>query len=247
MYCYIYDAEVQDRKYERELIAIEHRITDLGLQGKVVRLALFRDPDEQIRKEVAAGAKTVVVIGNDQTVHRVLTTIVDAGATLAIIPVGEPNVLARILGVPKGVQACDTLSQRIIESLDVGNINGQRFLTGVRFPKAITRVRYGKAYDLVSNKTGQLEILNLSVEAPSGEADIANPIDGKLQVTITTQKRKGFRSIPAVTTIPFEAFEVLYDTSVKAVADGVEIEGDRFNVTTEQGALNVVVSRERMF
>ncbi|PIR47264.1 hypothetical protein COV06_04230 [Candidatus Uhrbacteria bacterium CG10_big_fil_rev_8_21_14_0_10_50_16] len=247
MYCYIYDAEVQDRKYERELIAIEHRITDLGLQGKIVRLALFRDPDEQIRKEVAAGAKTVVVIGNDQTVHRVLTTIVDAGATLAIIPVGEPNVLARILGVPKGVQACDTLSQRIIESLDVGNINGQRFLTGVRFPKAITRVRYGKAYDLVSNKTGQLEILNLSVEAPSGEADIANPIDGKLQVTITTQKRKGFRSIPAVTTIPFEAFEVLYDTSVKAVADGVEIEGDRFNVTTEQGALNVVVSRERMF
>ncbi|HBU28231.1 TPA: hypothetical protein DEB00_03925 [Candidatus Uhrbacteria bacterium] len=247
MYCYIYDAFVQDRKYERDLIAIEHRITDLGLQGKIVRLALFRDPDEQIRKEVAAGAKTVVVIGNDQTVHRVLTTIVDAGATLAIIPVGERNVLARILGIPKGVQACDTLSQRIIESLDVGNINGQRFLTGVRFPRAITRVRHGKAYDLVSNKTGQLEILNLSVEAPTGEEDIANPIDGKLHVTITTQKRKGFRIVPAVTMIQFETFEVLFDLSVKAVADGVEIEGDRFNVTTEQGALNVVVSRERMF
>lgn len=247
MYCYIYDAFVQDRKYEKDLIAIEHRITDLGLQGKIVRLALFRDPKDQIRKEVEAGAKTVVVIGNDQTVHQVLNTVVDTGATLAIIPVGEPNVLARILGIPKGVAACDTLSQRIIESLDVGQINGKRFLTGVRFPKAITRVRYGKQYDLVSNKTGQLEILNLSIEAPKGEGDIADPVDGKLQVTITTQKRKGLRTIPAVTSVPFDTFRVLYDEPVKALADGVELEGQQFDVTTEQGVLNVVVSRERMF
>lgn len=247
MYCYIYDQLVQDRKYERELLAIEHRITDLGLQGKIVRLALFRDPKDQIRKEVEAGAKTVVVVGNDQTVHQVINTVVDTGATLAMIPVGEPNVLARILGIPKGVAACDTLSQRIIESLDVGRINKQRFLTGVRFPKAVTRVQYGQEYQITSNKTGQLEILNLSVEAPSDADQIANPVDGKLQMTITTQKRKGFRQVPAVTSIPLEHFYVEFQEPVKGLADGVEIQGDKFEVGVERGVLNVVVSRERMF
>lgn len=247
MYCYIYDTFVQDRKYERELLAIEHRITDLGLQGKIVRLALFRDPKEQIRKEVAAGAKTVVVIGNDQTVHQVINSIVDTGATLAIIPVGDQNVLARILGIPKGVQACDTLSQRIIERLDVGRVNQHMFLTGVRFPRAITRIQYGSAFDLVSNKSGQLDVLNLSTDAPRGPEDVANPVDGELQVSLTTQKRKGLRLVPAVTRIVFEQFEVFFDREVQAMVDGVAMEGDQFSFCTEAGVLPVVVSRDRLF
>lgn len=247
VYCYVYDAFVQERKYERELLAIEHRITDLGLQGKIVRLALFRDPTDQIRREIEAGAKTVVVVGNDQTVHQVLNTVVDYGATLGLIPVGAPNVLAKILGVTKGVQACDVLSQRILAKLDVGRMNGQRFLTGVRFDQAITRVQYADDYQITSNRTGQLEIHNLCIESPKDETELADPLDAKQRVLLTTQKRKGLRTIPSTTQLDLQQFVVAFDEQVTAVADGVETEGKEFDITTEPGVLSVVVSRDRMF
>ena len=43
MYCYVYDEALQDRRFERELAYIETRLTDLGIAGKIARLALFRD------------------------------------------------------------------------------------------------------------------------------------------------------------------------------------------------------------
>ena len=66
-YYYVYDEFVQDPKFERDLAQIETRLTDLGISGKIARLALFRDPTELIRDEVRKGAKTIVAVGNDVT------------------------------------------------------------------------------------------------------------------------------------------------------------------------------------
>ena len=247
MYCYVYDDFVQDRKYEKELGAIENRITDLGLQGKIVRLALFRDPQDAIRKEVKNGAKTVVIVGNDETVHKAINAIVDSEAVLALTPVGTPSVLAKILGVSRGVDACDVLSRRIIEKIDVGVINGHRFLTGVGFPVASTLVRYGTKFDVMTDKRGTLEIRNLCVSEPRDAEDVSDPTDGRLDVVITTQNRKGLRSTDAVSSVPMEEFEVIYEKPVDALIDGVTVSGDVFKVSIDSSVLNAVVGRDRMF
>lgn len=247
MYCYVYDDFVQDRKYERDLSAVENRITDLGLQGKIVRLALFRDPQEAIKKEVRGGAKTVVVVGNDETVHKVINAVVDSDAVLALIPIGAPTILAKIFGVPSGVGACDVLSRRIIEKIDVGVIGKYRFLTGVGFPMASTLVRYGKQFDMMTTKKGALEIRNLCVTDPREPSDVSDPTDGKLDVVITTQNRKGLRTTDALSKVPMEEFEVVFDKSVDALVDGAVIKGETFQVSTERGVLSAVVGRERMF
>ncbi len=72
MYLYIYDEDVQDKRFEREMAALENRLTDLGISGKVIRMALFRHAAENIRDEARRGATTVVVVGKDQTLTRVL-------------------------------------------------------------------------------------------------------------------------------------------------------------------------------
>ena len=52
MYFYIYDEFVQNKRFEKELLQIENRLTDLGIAGKVARLALFRDVEETVRDEL---------------------------------------------------------------------------------------------------------------------------------------------------------------------------------------------------
>lgn len=247
MYCYIYDESVQDRPFERDLIAIEHRVTDLGLQGKIVRLALFRDPEQTIREEVARGMKTVVVVGNDQTVHRVANAVVDSGAVLAIVPLGEPNVFARILGIPMGVEAIDVLSKRVIEHMDVGRVNDRRFFTGVQFPLTRATVRAGRKYEMRTLQRGLVAVKNLAVDPPKRAEELSNPMDGRLEVEIVTYTFGLFRKVPARSRILLSTFDVVTDDPVTALVDGAEFVADRFQFKTEKGALKVVVSRERMF
>ena len=135
MYCYLYDEYIQENKrYERELLKIENRLTDLGIAGKISRLALFRNAEEMIRDEIERGVETVVVLGNDETVRKVIDVVADCEVVLGIIPIGPGNELARMMGVPEGVAACDILSARRIETIDVGTVNGRRFVTGLSVP-----------------------------------------------------------------------------------------------------------------
>jgi len=247
MYCYVYDDFVQDKKHERELQQIENRITDLGLQGKIIRLALFRNPAQTIKEEVRKGIKTVVAVGTDETVHKVLNAVIDSGAVLAQIPVGEPNVLAQILGVPKGVKACDTLSQRIIEDVDIGTVNNNRFITGVEFPNENAAIRVEDKYNIFPKTKGTIEIRNLTVKEPRSAEEISNPIDGLLDIVIETEKKKGFFKKQMISKIPLKEFDIFYNKSIKAIADGTTIEGDRFHCKVESGKLKVVVGKERMF
>ncbi len=247
MYCFIYDDFVQERKHEKELAAVEARITDLGLQGKIVRLALFRNPDELIRDEVAGGVKTVVVVGNDETIHKVANAVVDSGAVLGIIPIGGSNILSKILGIPRGVEACDSLAKRNIESMDAGNINNHRFFTGVSFPSARAVVRCGSKYDMKTERRGEIEVRNLSVAEPKDATDISDPTDGKLEIVITTHVPRRFRKQAAVSRIPLKSFKLLFDEPVKVQADGLTLEGEEFSLTTESSALKVIVGKNRMF
>ncbi|MEK7615408.1 MAG: diacylglycerol kinase family protein, partial [Patescibacteria group bacterium] len=172
MYCYLYDEFIQENKrFERELLLIENRLTDLGIAGKISRLALFRNAEEMIRDEIDRGVQTVVVLGNDDTVRKVLDVISESDVVLGVIPFGPKNELARLLGIPQGVAACDVLSARRVEKIDMGTINGRKFITGISVPnfKAELMCNDG-SYRIVATSAANLEIQNL--------AEVANPCDG---------------------------------------------------------------------
>lgn len=74
-------------------------------------------------------AEIVVAAGGDGTVTAVAGAIVDTEKTLAILPLGTVNLLARDLGVPldldRWVATVDAMAPR---RMDVGEVNGQIFL-----------------------------------------------------------------------------------------------------------------------
>lgn len=245
MYCYLYDDYLQgNKRYERELLQVENRLTDLGIAGKISRLALFRNAEEMIRDEIDRGVKTVVVLGNDDTVRKLLDVISESDVTLGLIPFGPKNELARLLGIPHGVAACDVLSARRVEQMDIGTINGRKFIAGVTVPnfRAELMCNDGK-YRIVPTSHADLQITNL--------ADVTDPCDGLLEANIRASVRRGWgpfaKHKETNSILPFKFLAIRSDKPIAAYADGEEMQGTRFDIGVEPLTLKVIIGKERAF
>jgi diacylglycerol kinase family enzyme len=252
VYYYIYDDFTQDKKYQKELAKIENRLTDLGISGKISRLALFRNADEMIYDEMKRGVSTVVAVGNDSTARKVLDAVTDhEGVTFGLIPLGSPNTLAKLLGIPYGVDACDVLSARITETIDVGTVNGKRFISGVSIPNFAAEVTCEDTFRLKPKKPGTLEVRNLAVGDVSGPDQVANPHDGLLETIVQVDVKKGWgifkRNKTQESRLPVNSLSIHSEEPISVFCDGEELTGRNFDIDINPGALRVITGKGRMF
>lgn len=243
MYCYIYDEYLQDRRYERDLSLIETRLTDLGIAGKIARLALFRDAKDLIRDEIRNGATTIVAVGNDRTLRRVLDAVGDTRTVVALLPIGPQGVLAGLLGMSVGIGACDVLSARIVEDLDAGEVNGRRFLQAVDMGE-VHYVVQTRSYTITPLKSSTIEVRNLS---EPDDAGVQSPVDGRLSLIIRVAKFSLFGSKTHVSIVPLDELTVQCERMVEVSVDGDPLEGKDFVFRVVPKALRVVTGRSRKF
>lgn len=244
MYCYVYDEALQDRKFERELAQIETRLTDLGIAGKIARLALFRDPVELIRDEIRHGVTTVVAVGNDQTLRRVLDAVGEKKTVVALLPIGPQGAMTELLGMPTGVAACDVLSARIIEELDLGEVNGKRFLQSVKIDDGNFVIHHGRDYTMTPQRKATIEVRNFA--APD-DAGMQSPADGRLSMIVRLPKFSLFNKKADVGIVPFTTMDVAYENNVTALVDGERLDGQRFVFQVIPKALKLVTGKGRKF
>ncbi|MGI4790009.1 MAG: diacylglycerol/lipid kinase family protein [Janthinobacterium lividum] len=77
-------------------------------------------------KAADAGARLVVAVGGDGTLHEVMNGVLGSGATVGLIPYGTGNDFARALGLYGNLEiACKTLTQGVVKNVDVGLIEGE--------------------------------------------------------------------------------------------------------------------------
>lgn len=244
MYCYVYDEALQDRRFERELAQIETRLTDLGIAGKIARLALFRNPTEVIRDEIRGGVTTVVAVGNDTTLRRVLDAVGDRKTVVALLPVGPQGGMTELLGMPVGVAACDVLSARIVEELDLGEVNGKRFLQSVHIDDPDFVVYHGRDYTLTPQRKASIEVRNFA--APD-DAGVQSPVDGRLSLITRLPKFGLFQKKVSVGIVPFSEITIAYKQNVTALVDGERLEGQDFVFRVIPRALRLVTGKSRKF
>jgi diacylglycerol kinase family enzyme len=86
----------------------------------------------RIRRAVQSEAEIIVAGGGDGTVTALAEPVISNGKTLAVIPLGTANLLARDLGVPLDLEAAiAALGEMRMRQIDVGEVNGHIFLHSV--------------------------------------------------------------------------------------------------------------------
>jgi diacylglycerol kinase family enzyme len=259
MYFYVYDSFLTDRKHEKTLAEVETRLTDLGISGKIGRLTPFNNAKGLIRDEVRRGVETVVVVGNDETVATVVDGLGDAKVTLGIIPVGAPSEIAAALGIPDGVEACDVLSRRVTQKIDLGSVNGHLFLSQVRLPKGqLTMEGDGKFRISALTTDAETVVSNLRRDALMTESEReclapGDPQDGFLDALITPKLTKFQRFLKSrrneclASIIPIRKLSIASDEPIAVDVDGRKVVSGNIAIEVIPQRLKVITGRERVF
>lgn len=102
-----------------------------GIHAELVQLG--SEPVEAaVRRELAAGARAVVVGGGDGTLAQAVGPLVQSGVPLGVLPLGTGNTFARNLGVPLDLPgAAQLIAGGVVRHVDVGSVNGRYFLNSV--------------------------------------------------------------------------------------------------------------------
>ncbi len=88
----------------------------------------FRGHAYELARTLAQRVDYLVAVGGDGTVHEVVNGMMGSGKTLAILPMGSGNGLARDLGIPFHLdRALKLLCEGTTTYIDVGEVNGRYF------------------------------------------------------------------------------------------------------------------------
>lgn len=107
--------------------ALERAFADAGLEAKID--GSVDDLAVKIDRARRSAAAVVVCAGGDGTFTAIARELVGSGKTLALLPLGTANLLARDLGVPLALDvALTALARAETTEIDAGEVNGRLFL-----------------------------------------------------------------------------------------------------------------------
>jgi hypothetical protein len=226
---------------------VEIRLTDLGLNGKIIRLGAIKNIRDVIQNEIKNGAKTIIAVGNNQTVNKIIGSIIDnelygffqKNILFSIIPIGEDNSIAESLGIKKEEEACNILLARRVKKIDIGIVNNYYFLNKATIESQDSVIEIGGDYSLEPQDKGIVSIFNLKSAANDDKNIKVNPIDGKLDVYIKTKnKDTSFLSVDKLK-ITNKNHPLILDNIIEIKTPA--------EISIISGKLNVVVGKDRSF
>ncbi len=244
MHVYIYDDYLSKAKYNKTVNRVEIRLTDLALNGKIIRLNGIKNIKGAIQNEIRLGAKTIVAVGNNQTVNKIIGAIIEAdiyddfqkNTLLGIIPVGNDNSIAASFGIKNESEACNILLARRIEKIDLGLVGEYYFLNEARINGADTKICLDD-YQIELQNKGEIRIINLLSDRNN---DISsNPHDGLLDVLISSRGKDQ-------TLLRLNKFRV-ESAREKILLDGVVEVKTPVEVGVVKNRINIIVGKDRSF
>ncbi len=244
MYVYIYDDYLNKKKYYKTINRLEIRLTDLGLNGKIIRLNSIKNVKKSIQNELRLGAQTIIAVGNNQTVNKVIEAMAnndfygdfENNSLLGIIPIGDNNSIANSFGIKNEMSACDILLARRIEKIDLGLVNQHYFLNQAIIQAQNTNIKI-QDFSLQTTEKGNVEIINLANKSKANFK--SNPHDGLLDVYINMGKND-------TSYLKTEKLNI-YNPEHKLIIDEVlEIETP-VDISIKKNIIQVVVGKDRTF
>jgi len=247
MNVYIYDDFLNKSKYNRAINRLEIKLTDLGLNGKIVRLGAIKNIHDAVENEIKNGAKTIIAVGNNETIFKTAAAVIEHQALsfipqktlFFVIPISkEDNSIANALGIKKEEEACNILLARRIKKIDIG-VAGRNYFIEKAEMEAENTVLEIDGYTMEVKEKGIISIINLSQNANIIGNKSPKPNDGKLDIHIKTKSRD--ESFLSVKTLKIASKgQTLY------LDDSVEIKTP-VELGVIPGGLEIIVGKDRSF
>ena len=253
MYVYIYDNFLREKKYASVVKAMEVSLTDYGIAGKILRLNNYTDAKPIIDDEIKRGAKTIVMVGNDQTFGHILSRAATCECRFGFLRVGSNNTIAEVLGIPSGVAACEVLSRRRIERMDVGWMNNRYFVAQLHIPPAKVEVIYDEKFKVTANDKMEVVVCNLQPfywkKNNHGETQVVHPQDGKLEAFLRplTKKRWWGYTYEDPSIFPFEEMEIRGAEPFTVEADGKATKEIKVKIKLAHSKVEMIIGKNRKF
>ncbi|MBK6965382.1 MAG: diacylglycerol kinase family lipid kinase [Bacteroidales bacterium] len=124
-------ADVVAERFDPELFECEIRLSESAIHVQ-----------ELSKEAAAAGVDIIVAVGGDGTLNQVVKGMIGSQATLALVPAGSGNGLARHLGVPIDVeQSIKLIVEGKTQLIDTVNLNDNLFVSiaGVGFDALVAK------------------------------------------------------------------------------------------------------------
>lgn len=183
-FAYIYDECLADKRFARDLQEVENELSRKGIEGTTARASVLCEAKQLAKKFINQGVKNLIVVGSDRILSSLVPFLPETEATIGFLPIG-PSVVGGLLGIPSGAKAVDVIAARLVEQVDLGQVNGRPFLLEVVAPKTIAGIDVGGAYRLRPSVRGAIAIRNLTLSSPDGP--LTNPKDGELEIVIQAE------------------------------------------------------------
>lgn len=178
---YYYIMEPAGRKMELWQDKVKDILGDLGIAGETVVPTAARSIEELTSLGIVKGYTTIVAVGSEKLVNRVITAIMNQknarDVVLGIIPENYNSLLAKYVEVSNLNEACDSLKYRKLKTIDLCSVEPNRyFITQAKIESQKTAYAYltlddikaGLNFNKIVIKPG-LDILieDLSVKKPT--------------------------------------------------------------------------------
>lgn len=249
MYFYLYDTISRDRRFARTIARIEHRLQTLGLGGRSEKLTVLKSMKDAVDGALKRGVDSIIAIGDDSTMSKIIAHAAEQDVLLGYVPIGGETRLASLLGLPVGEGACDILSQRIIEKLDVGKANATYFLSFLELEgsRDVVLEFDGSFRAETLDGAHTITLYNISQHG--------SPTDGVLEACIAPTEENGKRPMfrrgragGGASILPFRSLRVKsLGASVTARADGQTVVKTPMTVTVAAKKVRVIVGKPRKF
>lgn len=241
LHFYIYAEALSQSRYSSTLADIETRLTDLGLQGHVGRLGPLKNAKDMLREALQAGAKTIVAVGTDDTFAEVINAAAGIDVLLGFIPVTDATKIGHYLGIANAQQGCKIIAARKIETLDLGRVNTQYFLTDIIIEsESPITLNCDNSYSIeVKDTPLKVRVANLSKDA--------NCQDGVLNCLIDNSYQGWFRQKIRHTNVPARRVRIESSRDTYAIIETSQKVKLPIECESIPSALRVIVGKDRIF
>ncbi|MFH0856832.1 MAG: diacylglycerol kinase family protein [bacterium] len=242
---------MNDKKYDRILAKIENRLANFEINGKITKLTKLRSIEENILEEIKNGAENIIVAGDDNTLLKIINIVADYDIVLGMIPLGEEIEIAKMLGMPYGEEACEILSSRKIEVIDLGKINNRYFLSNVKLGSNNIEIICGESYKITPIVKSDIKICNIYNHSIAGKKKYFDPRDGFLEIVATHNQSfsdKLFKREKLEESVfPIKRAVIKAEKSITIAVDKETILKTPLEITVAPKKLKIIVGKDRIF